>query len=88
MLCCAQYVNAQGICQGKSKDELIRLLILIIGSAATDTGDGASFECAEVVDLPELATELLRMLLSLYGAFSAAFEALGYRKPCPLGPRP
>lgn len=68
MLCCAQYVNAQGMCQSKSKEDLIRMLITIIGSRAVESGGAASFDCSEVLDLPELAAELLRMLLSLYGA--------------------
>ena len=79
----AQYVSAQGMCQNKSKQELVRMLIVITISAA-DGGAGACFECSEVVDLPELAAELLRMLLSLYGA-PASWTCAGLWAPACQG---
>ena len=59
-------MKTQGMAGRPGKEEVVRMLLQIIDSADS-SGSGASLECAEVVDVPGMAAELLRMILSLYG---------------------
>ena len=54
------------------------MLVLLIGSSAGVPGGAAASQCAELVDLPALGAQLLRMLLSLYGMHTQAKPVTQY----------